>query len=149
MVHLIVVHLIAAHLVMIHLIMIHLTVVHLTVVHLAVIHGHIHVHLHIVMHLHFLLRRNVSGKLRISHPKDHGQVGEQDEEDHENDVILNLRRRIPVLKDNPQFLQENQNGRNDAENVSPNRNHIDGAAPLNGRNVRRDDIYRRNDEEYP
>lgn len=137
------------HLIVVHLTIAHLVVIHLVMVHLAVIHRHIHVHLHVVMHLHFLLRRNVAGQFRICHPKDHRQVGEQNEENHEHDMILDLRRRILVLEDNPQFLQENQNGRNDAEDVSPNRNHVDRTAPLNGRNVRRDDIYRRNDEEYP
>lgn len=102
-IHLIVIHLVVVHLVVVHLIAAHLTVAHLVMIHLAVIHRHVHIHV-AMLHLHILLSRNVAGKRRIGHAEYHSQVGEQDEENHEHDMILDLSRRILVLEDNPQFL---------------------------------------------
>ena len=76
---------------------VHLVMVHLAVVHLTVIHGHIAIHLH----LHVLFRRDVACELRVSHAEDHGQVGEQDEKDHEAQVFLKLGRFIRTLEDDP------------------------------------------------
>ena len=74
-------------------------------------------------------------------------MGEQDEENHEDDVFLDFCRCIEALKDDAQFLQEDEDGRDDAQDIGPDRNVINRAAPLDSRHVGCDDIYCSYDEE--
>lgn len=92
------------------------------------------IHLPILMHGS---RNFITAKTGIDHTKDHGSMGEKDKEQQDENMGFGIFLGVRAVADKAELREKKQEGRNDAKDVGPDCNHIDGSPPLNGRDIAR------------
>ena len=92
------------------------------------------IHLHVLMHGS---RNFIAAKTGIDHAKDHGNMGEKDKEQQDEDMAFGIFLGVRAVTNKAELREKKQEGGDDAKDIGPDRDKVDGAPPLNGGDVAR------------
>lgn len=101
------------------------------------------IHLHVLMHGS---RNFIAAKTGIDHAKDHGNMGEKDKEQQDEDMAFGIFLGVRAVTNKAELREKKQEGGDDAKDIGPDRDKVDGAPPLNGGDVARNKVEGGHDE---
>lgn len=72
-------------------------------------------------------RNFIAAKTGIDHAKDHGNMGEKDKEQQDEDMAFGIFLGVRAVTNKAELREKKQEGGDDAKDIGPDRDKVDGA----------------------